>query len=297
VNGKAPCFWQVYADLSGSYSATAGVPPVNCGWNQEAALDIEWAHAMAPDASIVLVEAQSNYNSALFPAVRAAASIIGRFGIKRGQISLSWGGSESAGETSYDTNFFPSSGIVYFAASGDTGGKTIYPGVSPYVVSAGGTSLKLTTAGFQAETAWSGSGGGRSAYEIMPDYQAPIAGLVGGKRGVPDISFDADPATGVRVYGPTCSGSDAAWMAFGGTSVSAPALAGIVNSAAAASAGFADDSEAELHRLYNNLIQGTAYGTNGNFRDITSGRAGRNSTAPGWDFVTGIGSPLGLAGK
>jgi subtilase family serine protease len=294
-----PCFWQVYADLNGSFSTSASaVPPVNCGWNQEAALDIEWAHAMAPNASIVLVEAQSNYNNALFPAVRAAASIFTARGM-RGEVSMSWGSGETSGESAYDSNFsLTGNGVVYFASSGDTGGKTIYPGVSPYVISAGGTTLNMTSSGFQSETGWSGSGGGLSAYEPMLTYQNPVANLLGGKRGVPDFSFDADPSTGVLVWGPTCSGSNTGLMIFGGTSVSAPSLAGIVNSASASVSGFATDTYSELGRLYSNLPgSGNGPYAYGNFRDVTSGRAGKNNSAVGWDFVTGIGSSLGLAGK
>jgi subtilase family serine protease len=152
----------------------------------------------------------------------------------------------------------------------------------------------MTSAGFQSETGWSGSGGGLSAYESALPYQNPVAGLLNGKRGVPDFSFDADPSTGVLVYGPTCSGSNSGLMVFGGTSVSAPSLAGIVNSAAT----FELDTVAELTRLYSNLLSPVnGLYAHGNFRDIISGRAGRYDSAVGWDFVTGIGSSQGLGGK
>ena len=249
---------------------------------------------MAPNASIVLVEAQSNSNAALFSAVDAASLIIST-STQKGEVSMSWGSSETSAETAFDTHFPPQNNIVYFASSGDTGGKVIYPGSSPRVVAAGGTTLNMLSSGFQSETGWSGSGGGTSAYEFMLSYQQSIASLLGGKRGVPDFSFDADPSTGVLVYGPTCSGNTTAYMIFGGTSVSSPSLAGLVNSAAGA-ANFAAGSFEELNRLYGNLAAGPTY-AGGNFRDIVSGRAGKHSTGTGWDFVTGIGSALGLAGK
>jgi subtilase family serine protease len=151
----------------------------------------------------------------------------------------------------------------------------------------------MTDTSVVSETGWSGSGGGPSRYESIPDYQssiASIARIVGKQRGVPDFSFDADPTTGVLVYGPTCRGTNTGWMIFGGTSVSAPALAGIINSAATQN-GFAGNTNAELLRIYG-LPGNTAW-----YRDIESGRAGSFAAAPGWDFVTGIGTPLTLQGK
>jgi Predicted protease len=127
---------------------------------------------------------------------------------------------------------FTHPGIVYFAASGDTGGATIYPGVSPNVVAAGGTRINRNGAGaFVSETGWSGSGGGPSKYEPRPAYQDIIQTIVGGARGVPDYSFDADPNSGVSVYDSTSCKGASGWMVFGGTSVASPALSGIVNSA------------------------------------------------------------------
>ena len=172
------CFTKIFA--SGSK------PRVNCGWGQEAALDIEWAHAMAPNAKIVLVEAATNSFADLFAAVDVASNYIAANGGK-GEVSMSWGGSEFPGELSNDFHF-TTPGIVYFASSGDTGGVTIYPGVSPNVVSAGGTTInRNSSGGFLSETGWSGSGGGPSAFEPRPGYQAGVAAIVGTQRGVPDL--------------------------------------------------------------------------------------------------------------
>jgi subtilase family serine protease len=256
-------------------------PSGNCGWNQEAALDIEWAHAMAPNAKIVLVEAASNSFADLFHAIDVASGIAG---VK--EVSMSWGGSEFSGETAYDGHF-PANGIVYFASSGDTGGKTIYPSVSSLVIAAGGTRINRTKSGaFTSETGWSGSGGGKSAFEARPAYQDAIQSIVGASRGVPDYSFDADPNTGVSVYDSTFCQGASGWLVFGGTSVSAPSLAGIVNSA-----GSNTSSTQELSDLYQGL------GNSAFFRDILSGAAGSFTAAAGWDFVTGIGSTNSLAGK
>ena len=278
------CFQRVYA------SGTK--PAANCGWAQEAALDIEWAHAMAPDAQIVLVEAASNSFADLLFAVDQASAIVKASG-RNGQVSMSWGGSEFSTEAS--NNFhFTTTNVVYFAASGDSGGKTIWPGVSPNVVSAGGTTINRDSSGnYVSETAWSGGGGGPSTYEPIPFYQNPISDLVGSQRGVPDISFDANPNTGVWVYDGTSCQGQSGWLIFGGTSVSSPALAGIVNLAGS----FASSSAAELGTIYNICSNGASTCSSSDFRDITSGIAGSFTAKKGWDFVTGVGSNAGLAGK
>ena len=277
--GLPPANFQVvYATPGGK------APRANCGWAQEAALDIEWAHAMAPYASIVLVEAASNSFSDLLRAVDVASGIAGAGG---GQVSMSWGGSEFSSETSYDSHF-NHTGVVYFAASGDSGGKTIWPGVSPNAVSAGGTTLNLSSTGaFISETGWSGSGGGPSKYEVRPSYQNVIQSTVGSRRGAPDFSFDANPYTGVSVYDTTSCQGMSGWMVFGGTSVSSPSLAGIVNSAGS----FSVSTNAELTTIYGSMTNSL------DFRDITSGTAGSFNAGTGWDFVTGVGSNLGNSGK
>ncbi len=271
------CFTKIYA--------SGHQPRTNCGWAQEASLDIEWAHAMAPNAKIVLVEAASNRFNDLFAAVDVASNYIASHTVP-GEVSMSWGGSEFSSEASNDSHF-TTAGIVYFASSGDTGGVTIYPGVSPNVVSAGGTTIHRDSSGnFTGETGWSGSGGGPSQYEPRPTYQSAVSAIVGSQRGVPDFSFDADPNSGVSVYDSTSCQGLSGWLVFGGTSVASPSLAGIVNLAGS----FSSSTNTELTTIYGGL-------GSGNFRDIVSGTAGSFSAAVGWDFVTGVGSDLGLSGK
>jgi kumamolisin len=269
--------------------ASGKKPRANCGWAQEAALDIEWAHAMAPSAKIVLVEAASNSFTNLLAAVDVAT---GKSDAK--EVSMSWGGSEFSSEASNDAHFnHPGNGIVYVAASGDTGGKTIYPSVSPFVLAAGGTTLNVDSAGNRvSETGWSGSGGGKSAYEPIPSYQSVVSSIVGSSRGVPDWSFDADPNTGVSVYDSTSCQGLVGWLVFGGTSVASPSLSGIINSA-----GNANDSTSQLSFIYQSVSNGGATINPLNFFDITSGTAGSFGAATGWDFVTGIGSTDGMSGK
>jgi kumamolisin len=273
------CFKKVFA--------TGTKPQANCGWGQEAALDIEWAHAMAPNAKIVLVEAASNSFVDLFNAVDVATAQVTTGGV--GEVSMSWSGGEFSTEASNDSHF-QNNGVVYFAASGDTGGVNGYPSVSPYVVSAGGTTINRNGSGqFTSETAWSGSGGGPSRYENKLSYQNNVANTDPTKRSAPDFSFDANPNSGVSVYDSTrCQGSSG-WLVFGGTSVSSPSLAGIVNLAGHVTTS--TNTVSELGTIYSNRTN-TA-----DFRDITSGSAGSFSAGPGYDFVTGVGSDLGTSGK
>ena len=253
-------------------------PRANSGWAQEAALDIEWAHAMAPGAKIVLVEAASAGYADLFAAVDKAKSIAGVT-----QVSMSWGGGEFSSETSYDSHFVNAANrnILYFASSGDTGGVVEYPSSSPYVTAVGGTSVATDSAGsFTGETGWSGAGGGTSLYEAKPGYQSALSVS---KRSVPDISSNADPNTGVSVYCSTQNQGYSGWLVFGGTSVSAPCMAGMHNVSATANS----TNASFLSYIYSN------YTTSGNYRDITSGNNGF-SAGVGWDFVTGVGSPVSV---
>lgn len=260
--------------------ASGKKPRGNGGWNQEAALDIEWAHAMAPSAKIVLVEANSASNADLYAAVDVAAAIAGAR-----QVSMSWGGSESSGETSYDVHF-NKTGPIFFASAGDTGGKVIYPSCSQYVVAAGGTSVATTSAGdWSGESAWSSGGGGNSAYVAKPSWQAGVAGVTGARRGTPDLSSDADPNTGVCVYDSTAYQGYKGWMVFGGTSVSSPSLAGMLNVSGTSYAS----TTAFLQHLYGQFLATPTL-----YRDITSGSNGFPA-GPGWDYATGVGTPLGAS--
>jgi kumamolisin len=257
-------------------------PKVNADWNIEAGLDIQWAHAMAPNAKIYLVEAASSSFTDLLNAVSVANALVKSAG--GGEVSMSWGGSEFTAETFYDS-YFTQSGVVYFASSGDSPG-VIWPSVSRNVVSVGGTSISRnsTTGAFQQELAWQSGGGGPSLYEPLPSFQAGLVRIPQTSRATPDVSADADPSTGVWVY------ASPYWYVVGGTSVAAPVWAGIVNSAGS----FSSASQNELATLYANR------GNKSDFTNILLGSCGPNQgylAAPGWDFCTGIGSPIGYSGK
>ena len=181
--------------------------------------------------------------------------------------------------------------MTYFAAGGDEADSMEYPSASHNVISVGGTSLNRDDDGnLTSETAWSDTGCGISLYESRPAFQNPIASEIGNSRASNDVSFLADPNTGVFVYDSTKLYGQSGWWVVGGTSLGTPAWAAVANLASVAN-GPALNSQAEGSRLYGNLSNGTV------FRDITSGEAANVSSVSGWDELTGVGSPLGLAGK
>src|SRR5262249_50727787 len=117
------------------------LPAANSGWATEIALDVEWAHAIAPGAKIVLVEANSSSMSDLMTAVNTARNYAGVVAV-----SMSWGGGEFSSEVNYDSYFTTPAGhtgVSFFASSGDTGAPASYPESSPNVVAVGGTTLHL----------------------------------------------------------------------------------------------------------------------------------------------------------
>jgi subtilase family serine protease len=243
---------------------------VDQGWALETALDVEWAHAMAPGAGILLVVARSNSFADLLPAVDYAAS-------HARQVSMSWGAPEFAGETAYDYHF-NRPGVTFTASSGDNGAGVEWPAASPYVTSVGGTTLKLDSTGaISQEVAWSGSGGGVSLYE--PNLYQSVWGS--SARSVPDVSFDADPNTGMAVYDGTSYFGLTGWIEVGGTSAGAPQWAALI---ALANAG-----HTPAYRPTNGLLY--ALNSPSNFLDITAGSNGFPAGL-GYDPVTGLGSPI-----
>jgi len=247
----AATFEVVYALANGTQTSTP--PPYNSGWEVEMSLDIEWAHAMAPNAKVILVEAASNSFADLMGAEDLASKLVAAAG--GGEVSNSWGSGESATEASLDTHF-STQRVVYFASTGDSPG-TSWPSVSKNVVAVGGTSISRDPSNgtFVGEAAWYDAGGGPSAYIARPSYQNAVSGIIGGtNRGVPGVSAVANPRTGVWVYDKNAGG----WIVVGGTSVSSPVIAAITNSAS----HFRLTTDAELSQVYANHAM---------FRDITQG--------------------------
>jgi subtilase family serine protease len=262
----------------------AGTKPANgcrLGWNGEAALAIEWAHAMAPNAQIVLMEAASNKNTALYAAVNAANSYIAAHG-GQGEVSMSWGGNEASNEASFD-HFFTTAGVVYVASTDYATGVS-YPSSSVNVVSAGGTQVNRSGLNYTNQTAWVDGGGGTSTYESKPSFQTGVSGSAGAHRSTPDLAFGSSGSSPVSVFNSLCYGG---WLELYGTSVAAPALAGIINSAGT----FHASSNAENTEIYSNRA------VTSDFTDITSGSCGAHSAAPGYDLCTGVGVVKGFHGK
>jgi subtilase family serine protease len=318
----------VWAQTANSSCYSSYVPTdYSGGWELEESLDIEWAHAMAPSATIYLVEACSNFDTDLQQAVLVANNLVncGKTGIgsggvlntgicgtthNPGEISISWGGMEFIGENASDScanlddSCFITPNIVYFAAAGDSPG-VIWPGTSPNVVSVGGASHRRNSSTFNgiAKAAWVFTGGGPSAIEALPTYQniSAVTSVCGTTyRCAPDASFLADPYTGVYVYDtfPVYGFVEGPWWIVGGTSLSTPAMAGIVNNAASRSGTWAASTSAELTTIYSN------YTNTADWRDVIydvfCGPYNGYPTgfdASGYDLCTGVGTPMGFGGK
>lgn len=255
------------------------------GWAVETALDVEWAHAIAPQADILLVQAASARVGDMLNAVDFARQQPGV-----SVVSMSWGGNEFAGESLLDTYFTSPANhnpVTFVSASGDSGAGTSWPAVSPNVLAVGGTTLTLDSANnYLAESAWTLSGGGPSLLFNIPSWQTTPFTPLNATRNTPDVAYNADPATGFSVFTNTTFENDTGWFTIGGTSAGAPQWAALI---AIANQGRA---------LYNlpsldgpSQVFPTIYTLpNFYFNDITTGTNGF-LTNPGYDLVTGRGSP------
>ena len=254
------------------------------GWGApEETLDVEWAHAIAPKANILVVEANSDNLSDLITAVDTARHAQGVVAV-----SMSWGNSEFSGQTSYDSSFTtPSghSGVTFLAASGDSSAGAGWPAISSNVISVGGTTLMLDASNNRStEVGWVYSSGGYSSYYTEPSYQTAYANssyvqntlnnfvLQGSTRGNPDVSFASDSSPGFAIYDSFAyNGTTLDWNVVGGTSAAAPQWAALVALAdqGRGSAGSLDGASQTLPGLYQLAGNATSY-TN-DFYDITSG--------------------------
>jgi hypothetical protein len=287
--GSGPTFTKYNENGQTGAANLPGTDPGNL-WEVEESLDIEWAHVIAPQANIALVEANSDNEGDMFGADGNAALIPGV-----SVVSNSWSGDEYSLEYQDDSTF-DDPGVSFFFATGDTGAPAAYPASSPYAIAVGGTTLSLNAAGtgYGSEAGWTGSGGGVSAYEAQPNYQIGQVNGLGGSgssamRTTPDISMDADPNTGVSIID-TYNWPDGSWQQYGGTSLATPmvsAMFAIVNQGRSLAGESALDSTQVLTDLYEL--------PSSNFHDITSGTSygSPNYTAGvGYDLVTGIGTPI-----
>lgn len=249
-------------------------PDQNIGWAQESALDLDMASAMCPNCTIYLVEGDTNSFRNLGKAVDRAASLGAHV------ISNSYSGGEGHGSKTFQ-HYYDHKGIAITASTGDGGYGVGTPASMPHVIAVGGTHLiKDSSARGWSETVWGGAGSGCSLIFKKPIWQKD-SGCP--KRTVGDVSADADPATGVAVYGPNSSGVSS-WLVFGGTSVSAPMIGGIFGA-----------NGGKVHGAR------TIYKHASDLFDVTSGRNGTCDPAylctgeVGYDGPTGMGTPNGTA--
>lgn len=256
------------------------LPAADAGWAEEIALDVEWAHAVAPGAKILLVEASSAGLSDLLTAVKTAAK-------SANVVSMSWGGSEFWGENQFDS-VFNVPGVTFVASAGDTPGVS-WPAVSPNVVGVGGTTLSLSsTGGYGSESIWHSTGGGVSQFEPQPSYQATFSGLLGvPARVTPDVGYDANPSSGVAVldtYQNPYSASG--WIQVGGTSAGSPQWAGIFADANSLRSTPLSSSTAlaALYSLANNPTSAS-----NDFHSVTTGGSYFLNTVTGTKFSLGAG--------
>ena len=264
------------------------MPSANGLWALESAMDVQWAHAVAPDAAILLVQATNSALGNLLAAVSWAASQPGV-----SVISGSFGASEFSSQSAQDHRCRLVAAVCVFA-SGDNGGQATYPATMPNALAVGGTNLSLATDGsFLSETAWSGSGGGVSLYSAKPAYQVGVTSAA--RRSSPDVSYAAGEPAGFPVYSTTPYERQTGWFQMSGTSVGAPQWAGIL---AAGNQLRRLDGKAPLGAVTaagGTPLHTALYGNPTGLRDIvvgTNGTCGTVCTAlPGYDTVTGLGSP------
>jgi kumamolisin len=272
-----PCFSKVYA---------TGVKPQEDGlWAQSASVVTEYAHAFAPQAQIVLIEAASASISDMWFAVHKANTILANHG--GGQMILPFSILEESDETDFD-QLFTTAGVVYISGNEGSLGIFDYPATSPNVIALGGTGFVRDGNGNfvreQATTFWAG---GKSLYESRPSYQDGID-KVGNRRGIPDAAFAGDPINGAILYYTSVSlDGFVGWIYEGNVGVGEAGWAGMINRANTHAASTQD----ELSMFYGSI------GDTSVFRDITKGQAFEVFAGPGWDFVTGAGTGIGLKGK
>ncbi|AMW11377.1 peptidase S8 [Streptomyces qaidamensis] len=262
--------------------STTALPTADSGWAGEISLDLDMASAVCPNCHITLVEAKSASMANLGTAVNEAVALGATY------VSNSYGGGESSSDASYDSAYFNHPGVAITVSAGDAGYGAEYPAASKYVTAVGGTSLTTSSAtrGW-TESVWrtsstEGTGSGCSAYDTKPAWQTDTGCT---RRMIADVSAVADPATGVSVYD-TYGADGLGWVTYGGTSASAPIIAGVYALAGTPPTG---SYPAEF-----------PYANTSALNDVTSGSNGSCTTSyfctarTGYDGPTGLGTPEGL---
>ena len=285
TNGLAPCTTSNGCFRKLNETGTAGpYPSADPGWGIEISLDLDMVSAACPLCHIALVEASSSLVLDLGIAEDTAA------GLGVAAISNSYGLAEFNGMQQFE-KYYRHPGTTILVSSGDFGfGPANFPAVMSNVVAVGGTTLSLASnARGWSEIAWNGAGSGCSAYIAKPSWQPGNHCFM---RTVADVSADADPNPGLAVYDtsfpPGFDGLNPGWIAVGGTSASAPFIAGVV--------GLAGNGKT--------MSPGYAYHHVGGFFDVIGGSNGYCGSlqnylcngVKGYDAPTGVGTPNGAKG-
>ncbi|HEY0798700.1 MAG TPA: hypothetical protein VGD50_06090 [Candidatus Baltobacteraceae bacterium] len=247
-------------------------PPADNAWSVEQSVDVDMVSAICPLCSIVVVEAATDFSSDLAAAENEAASL------SPVAISNSWVTREQS--NSATTASFQHPNIAITASTGDFGYEALSPSTFANVIAVGGTTLTpaSNTRGF-TETVWDGSGSGCSAFVAKPAWQHDIGCSM---RTTTDVSFDADPNTGVAFYDsyPVPGEAPPLWQIGGGTSVGAPAIAAVFE-------------------LSNKVVSDASglYAAASSLNDVTTGSNGSCSSPylcngeSGYDGPSGNGTP------
>ena len=273
ASSNVACFKKV-----NQIGSTSRLPFADAGWSLEIALDVETAHAICQNCSILLVEANSPTYANLMTAVNEAVALGANV------VSNSYGGSEFSGETAYDSAF-NHPGVAFVASAGDSGYGVQYPAASRYVTAVGGTSLYLNSNGtYNSEIVWSGTGSGCSAFEAKQSWQTDTGCA---HRTVADVSADADPNTGAAVYDSVRYAGQRGWFQVGGTSLAAPLIAAIYALSGKIPAATAENSLPYAAPASN--LNDVTNGTNGK-----CGGSYLCTAVAGYDGPTGLGSPRGV---
>jgi N-acetylneuraminic acid mutarotase len=259
------------------------------GWAAEISLDLDMVSAVAPQANIILVEADTASSADLGPSVNEAVAL------GAGYVSNSYGSGytsvpgsgESSGDIQTSQAYYDHPGVAIVAATGDESYGVSFPASSPHVTSVGGTSLvkDASTPRGWSETVWNsrghGPGSGCSIVQPKPAFQHDT-GCAG--RTLADVSAVGDPLTGVAVYdsyGSTGNG----WAVYGGTSVATPIITSTYADAGPVAPSSYPNSYPYAHT---DAINDVTSGTNGTCTPAYLCTAG-----PGFDGPTGLGTPNG----
>ncbi|MES2218248.1 MAG: S8 family serine peptidase [Pseudomonadota bacterium] len=344
-SGLTPCFQQYYVSqpfdpLNPCVAATnlnnAAMFGISPSTDVEPELDIEWAHAMAPNASIYMVETQgwvcatdqaTTFTSLLHGMQCAAFLLKQNYG--GGVVSYSHSVPEFAGEIAFDASF-QTPGIIYIASAGDYSKPANYPAASPYVIAAGGTEILRDVSGnFLAQTAWqdpnpsctndpcsqgckTGGSGGPSVYEPRPSFQNNVQRVVGSQRGTPDISFAAANINvfccqaqvtdnkccvgGTGTSGKPCESLSTTLCPSGFGKWVATGGTSLASPALAGIINSANGGATTTTQELSKIYTGSLKNYSNNWTDIILGNNGF-AALKGYDFTTGLGVPRGYGGK